>query len=348
MKKRILSALFLLVVCLTSGAFAQNVQVSAKMDSTNIVIGDQTVIHLDVTQDRGQVVYPPLFTDTIVKGVEILKIGFPDTTILSDDRINIKQDLLITSFDSALYYIPPFKYIAGEDTIYTNALALNVQTFEVDLESKELCDIKDIKKPPFVFMDYFWIVFIVLLVLTLIVFGILFYKRWKKRKDNPEFIPEELLIPAADAARKSLEVLNEKQLWQKGMEKEYYSGLTDILRIYIERRYTINAMEMTSAEIINSLKSLDIDKSVLLSLKDLMQTSDFVKFAKLRPGYAENESSIIIAESFVNNTEEKKVEENTAETENAEGQISEADSKQENLSEDKDSDSDHDKYMPKR
>ena len=156
------------------------------------------------------------------------------------------------------------------------------------------------------------------------------------------------MIPAADAATKSHEVLNEKQLWQKGMEKEYYSGLTDILRIYIERRYTINAMEMTSAEIINSLKSLDIDKSVLLSLKDLMQTSDFVKFAKLRPGYAENESSIIIAESFVNNTEEKKVEENTAETENAEGQISEADSKQENLSEDKDSDSDHDKYMPKR
>ena len=135
-------------------------------------------------------------------------------------------------------------------------------------------------------------------------------------------------------------------MWQQGLEKEYYSSLTDILRVYIERRFLIGAMEMTSAEIIDSLKNKELDKSVLFSLKDLMQVSDFVKFAKLKPTYEENESSIIIAESFIDKTEEKQKE-----TEESEPQVTvENDNANDLLDRDiikDDQDSDHDKYMPK-
>ncbi len=347
MKKKILSALLLLTLFFAGHVSAQNLQVMAKMDSTNILIGDQTVIHFELTQDKNQIVSFPLLTDTIVKGIEILDINKPDTVVLSDNRISIKQDVLITSFDSALYYIPPFRFIAGSDTVYTNPLALNVQTFEVDLESKELFDIKTIKKAPFVFMDYFWPVFIPLILIIVFALAIWYYLKWKKNRTNPENnIPAELLIPAADAARISLEELKEKKLWQQGLEKEYYSSLTDILRVYIERRFLIGAMEMTSAEIIDSLKNKELDKSVLFSLKDLMQVSDFVKFAKLKPTYEENESSIIIAESFIDKTEEKQKE-----TEESEPQVTvENDNANDLLDRDiikDDQDSDHDKYMPK-
>ena len=347
MKKKILSALLLSGFIFVGNLYAQNIQVSAKMDSTNILIGEQTQIKLELTQDKNVLVIPPHINDTIVKGIEVLKVSNPDTVNISDQRITITQDLLITSFDSALYYIPPFKYISGTDTIYTNALALNVQTYEIDPESTELFDIKGIRKPPFVLKDYLGIIFIILLIIFLILAGYWLYKRWRNRDVNSEeLLSEEDLLPPAVAARKAIEELKERKLWQNGFDKEYYSTLTDILRTYIERRFMVNAMEMTSSEIIDSLKNADIDKQTMNSLKTLLNTSDFVKFAKLKPNSDENQSSVMIAESFVDNTEEKIVE-ITELQDSAEVKEELNDIKKNDINPIDNNDSGHNDYMPK-
>ena len=104
-------------------------------------------------------------------------------------------------------------------------------------------------------------------------------------------------------------------------------------------------MEQTSAEILDSLKPLNIDKKAISILKDLFQTSDFVKFAKLKPGYDENEASVKIAESFIDETEEKCVETDDKEVISNETEVSVVEKPVAEVK--KNDDSEHDKYMPK-
>lgn len=305
-------------VMLAGVSKAQEVQVSAAMDSAAIQIGEQTVIHLEVTQNVGRTVQFPFYQDTIMKGIELIAVSPLDTVRLSDDRFTVKQDLLITSFDSALYYMPPFRFIAGQDTLLTNSLPLKVSTYEVDTESKEFFDIKPIKSAPFVFMDYYWNILGVLIILFIIVWSLYLYKRWKFRKDHPEMV-EKLApkLPPHVTAMGALEDLKTKKLWQKGLEKEYYTSITDILRNYIEERYHIMAMEMTSAEILDALRKEETSKSAFLNLKQVLELADFVKFAKVKPLPDENELSLINAEMFVSQTVEVPTMDTTEATEKA-------------------------------
>lgn len=285
---------------------AQEIQVSASMDSTSIFIGEQTHITLEATQYEGQSVHFPQFSETLIKGIEVLSILPFDTVKLGNDRFTVKQALLITSFDSALYFIPPFKFVVGADTVLSNSLALKVVTFDVDLESKAFFDLKDIKKPPFVWADYIWYFIGALLALAFICAVLYAIKRWKYRKLNPFMVDSSApKLPPHVVAINSLEELKSQKLWQQGMEKEYHTAITEILRTYIEERFNINAMEMTSNEILDIIRTDNQAKSSLTMLKQVLELADFVKFAKFRPLSDENEVSFYNACTFVSLTQEE-------------------------------------------
>jgi hypothetical protein len=219
--KRLRTIIITASVLLTFINATAQVNVSASMDSTSILIGEQTPIHLEVTQDAGETVQFPLLNDTIMKGVEILNVTPLDTTKLDGNRITVRQDILVTSFDSALYYMPPFRFVAGRDTLESKSMALKVSTYEVDTQKKEFYDIKPIVSAPFVWMDYYWEVLGVLIFLFCdrLEFCI-FYKRWKYRKDHPELIePVKPALPPFGAAILAFEHTQRKKLWQQGFEK---------------------------------------------------------------------------------------------------------------------------------
>ena len=129
-------------------ASAQNhIVVRAQMDSAAIMMGDQTTVRLEVPQDKGKFVRLPIIQDTLVAGVEVLKISKPDTLDLKNNRIQINNEVLITSFDSGLYYLPPFKYVIDNDTFETQSLSLKVVPVPVDTTHAEF-DIKESMHPP--------------------------------------------------------------------------------------------------------------------------------------------------------------------------------------------------------
>ena len=109
-----------------------NIVVRAQMDSAAIMMGDQTTVRLEVSQDKDKFVKLPIIQDTLVTGVEVLKVSKPDTIDLKNNRIQINNEVLVTSFDSGLYYLPPFKYVIEDDTFETQALSLKVVPVPVD------------------------------------------------------------------------------------------------------------------------------------------------------------------------------------------------------------------------
>lgn len=295
-------------------ASAGDAVVRARMDSTSIWMGEQTRIYLELVQDKDKIVSMPVLGDTLITGVEILNVSKPDTVSLGNDRIQINRDILVTSFDSGFYYIPPFRYILNNDTFSTETLSLKVVSVEVDTTQAAL-DIKGVQEPPFVLLDYIsdtaLTIIGVIILLALIVAGYLYYR--KRRKPAAEALSPEDLLPPHERALKALEVLKENKLWQNGQEKEYYTQLTDILREYIDDRFHINAMEMTSSQILSVLRSNKETKAVDMQLKQILEMADFVKFAKMRPLPDDNEATMRDAISFVEET--KVVEETPVESE---------------------------------
>ena len=289
-------------------ASAQPPVIKAEMDSLHLMIGEQTKIHLEIAANKDQTIQLPFVSDTLMRGVEVLEVSKIDTTDIGNNRIQYKYDYLITSFDSAVYLLPPFKVIAGSDTVYSKELALKVSTIPVDTESPdEYFDIKDVRKPKFVLKDYLSILLYILLALALIATIAYIIYRVKKQKSLVPFKKEEPYIPPHVTAIQKLDDIKSKKLWQSGWIKEYHSEISDTLRNYIEERFNVNAMEMTSGEILGILKGISEVDTAYDGLKQILQLADFVKFAKYKALPDENELSLMNAYIFVNNTKPQEI-----------------------------------------
>ena len=284
--------------------------VSASIDSTMLMLGDQTAMHLNVTHEADEQVAWPVFGETLQEGIEIVDKTAIDTTTLPDGRIQLSQDLMLTSFKDSLFAIEPLYVTRGEDTFWTDPMALNViQPFEVD-SSMAITDIKDIEKAPIWWWSIIRWILLVLGILLLVDLGFWLYRKYDKyRKQAEEPIDPELLRPADEVALEKLDAIKEAKIWKDGKVKEYQTDLTDVVREYIGRRFEVHSTEKTSDETLREMKNL-IDKPLYERLKSMLQLADLVKFAKWHTTPDENELALTTAYDFVNETKEVVNDEN--------------------------------------
>lgn len=297
-------------------------EVDASIDNNKLIIGDQATVSLKVSVPDGEKIQFPLYNtgDTLTEGVEVVRCSNADT-VSSGKNLLLQQRITVTSFDSGSFLIPPFRVLRWHsaeriDTLFSAPLFIAVNSVPVDTTQQ----IKDIKKPietpltlaEFISTYYPYIIGVVVLA-GLIVFGIFYYKRWKQKK--PLIKIEKPKEPAHVIALRELDKLKEQKLWQKGELKKYHSGLTGIIRIYIEHRYHIPTLERTSYEIMFAVtRSGLIDSATAEILKQILTLADMVKFAKAKPLADENELSIKNACKFVRETKmENKITENVEE-----------------------------------
>ena len=318
--------IFLLLVTFVGNIIAQSKpNVKVALDSTYVIIGMPTTIHLEATVSKDQdIKFPDLIRNGGVVAYDdslrfLLEFGDELPKIDTIDNGNgiktLKEDLNVFAFDSATLYIPPFDFVYGSDTLSTNSLALKVIVpFDsIEVDPSKFADIKTVIDPEFVFMDYIlWIVIPVLLIALLVsaFYGYNYYKK-HRRKDN--VVVQKVKVPAHITAMNALEELDKKKLWQSGHDKLFQTELTDILRQYIEERFEVNALEKTTDEILEELYELaEQQKSSLQNLKQILQLADLVKFAKYKPLADENQLSFVNAKMFIEQTkfEEKTENEN--------------------------------------
>ena len=269
-----------------------------------LMIGDQTALHLSVTQEANERVEMPVFGETLQEGIEIVDRSAIDTTTLPDGRLQLSQELTLTSFKDSLFPVAPIAVVSGTDTFFTDPMALNViQPFEVD-SSLAITDIKDIEKAPI----YWWgIIRWILLALAIIglfvgaYYGVQWYRKHFLKEE--EVIEPELLRPADEVALEKLDEIKAQKIWKDGKVKEYQTELTDVVREYIGRRFDVQSTEKTSDETLRAMKPL-IDKELFAKLSKMLQLADLVKFAKWTTTPDENEQALSTAYEFVNETKE--------------------------------------------
>ncbi len=272
---------YFLHIILLIGFFAtaqKKPTVSAKVDTTNIRIGEQINYQITVDDAENGVIFPKLQLDSLGK-IEIIESLNIDTL---KNRLIKKYKL--TSFDSGSYVIPKQAIFIWNQPYFTDSIRIDVATVAVDTLKQKMYPIKAILNEPYTFDDfksYLWWILGILLLIALILYFVL------RKKETQEEI--EAKIPPYDLALTRLKALDEKQLWQKNKIKKYYVELTDIVRSYIERELNIPALESTTDELMetiidfNTSSSLNIPDETIKKLQKLLQEADLVKFAKYKP-----------------------------------------------------------------
>ena len=278
--------------------------VSASIDSTTLMLGDQTDLHLQVTHEASEQVEMPVFGESLQDGIEIIDKTIVDTLSLADGRVQLNQYLTLTSFKDSLFVINPIAVASGADTFWTESMALNVvQPFEVDT-TLAITDIKDIEKAPIWWWGIIRWILLGLLIAGLCVGGYYLW-RWieSKRKPEEETINPDLLRPADEVALEKLDEIKAAKIWKDGKVKEYQTELTDVVREYIGRRFDVQSTEKTSDETLHEMKPL-IEKDLYTRLSKMLQLADLVKFAKWHTTPDENEQALSTAYEFVQETRE--------------------------------------------
>ncbi len=300
--------LFVLIFLYGSVLFAENkglIEVKAQVDTAVITIGDQIHYSIIIDRQKGLRVLRP--GEGLNLGMfEIKAYDFPDP-VEKDGRIMERFNFTISVYDTGHYAIPPFPVAYfPQDTsrIYRiiEAPAIKITVKSV-LEGAEARELKDVKAPVDIPFNYrFWISMMVV-ALLLIFAGWLIYRLIKKRRETGYiFNPPPPPPPAHVTALKDLQALYASDLLEKGAYKSFFSRLSEIIRVYLEGRFYVLAMEQTTGEIMRAVNGLLPDDTLREDLRRLLTLSDLVKFAKHIPEAEEVEHSKQAALHFVEST----------------------------------------------
>lgn len=319
MRKNIAISLFLIFSLPELNS--QEIAVTARFDSTRIYIGDQIYFTVEVEKPAGYLLTIPQFADSIRSGIEILGGPFSDTALLANGKTRIRHKYLVTSFDSGRYEVRPVyaEMTSGKSlkrffSDYSYLEVMRVKITPPDTAS-QFFDIVGPYRAPLTAGEVLPWLLAAILAAALIWFILRIIRKLKKEKQ-----PEAEVVnpdPAHLIAFRELENLKNQELWQKGEIKIYHSRLADILRQYIENRYRIPALELTTYETMLNLSRTGIrEDDNFRNLKMILSGADLVKFAKYLPQQSENELFFDKAWEFVDAT---KQAEETVESEPAAG-----------------------------
>lgn len=313
MLKKLIYILMVAVATFSAGQL-QAQSLKAQLDSSQITMGYQTAIKFDIVTKGNQPADIIFDKSQVPPQVEFIDWVAGDTTDLGNGLTEIKRALIIQSFDSGVYTIPPFMMLAGPgDTLKTQAFTLKVNPIDVSqmTDINPIADAVDFETKwydwiPDWITDY-WQLYLAAIIL--IAAGICAYLILTKKVDVP-LLPKKKPIPPYQLAMLRLASLKEENLWQSGREKEYYTRLIDILRDYLQGRFGINAMEMTSQQIMKVLQKNEVTRMSNARMKQILEIADMVKFAKVRPLPDDNFRAFTEATQFVEETKPVETPEN--------------------------------------
>lgn len=308
--------LFSAALLLSVFGIRSQVKLDVKLDSAHLVMGRTTMLHLDLTKPKDAKGNLTLFKEVRENGIipvcgDSVEFRAPIAldTVVSGGNVIIKYDIPVQAFDSGYFRLPELLYVADSDTSRSKSLSLKVVPVTAKAEDP-IHDYASVSDPedksifdylPDWLVDYWWIY---LLCLAVAIAGFWLFKRYRKEghilPKKPEPTPYEKAIA-------SLHKLKESKLSEQGMEKVYYTDLTDILRAYLRGRFGINAMEMTSREILHAFHQNKEIRGYRSNMCQILDMADFVKFAKVRPLPDDCVKSYDFALGFVEDTKPQPV-----------------------------------------
>lgn len=252
--------------------------------------------------------------DSLWEGVDIVRDWSVDTLSVNKKKKEVlSRDLEIamtlTSFEEGVHILPPIVMLrhapdAQDDTLFFDGVSFEMCTMPVDTATFVVHDIKGQIRYPVTFAEILPYLGGALALAGIIVGVIFLVRRLRRRRDGEVKFVE----PAHIVALRALDKYRGDAFWEPAKQKAFYSGVTDALREYMDARYGVSAMEMTTPEILAQLKKTDVSAENYEDIKTLFERADFVKFAKHIATREENAQVVPLAVRFVTTTYQADIE----------------------------------------
>ena len=300
---------------------AQVTFLRGRTDADTIVVGQPFDYQLSLTIPKDYFVEWKQFGDTLSKSIDVINVEDIKTTAINNsDNVIMTQNLTLTSFDTGYVYVPEIAITYSKSlqdsiryTLRTDEKELYVTTVAVDT-TEAFRPIKGVMRQGFTAKEVFpWVALAI--IIAGVVYLIIYLKQHKKTKEVIVEEKKKPTIPAIITARAKLAEMKDNEVWNTPKTKDYYTDLTDIAREYLEGQFEIDAIEMTTDEIMDAVNQLNLSNLTKSKLQDTLTTADLVKFAKANPSAEQNKQSFSDINNFVEDSyiyfqeEEKKKEE---------------------------------------
>ncbi|MFQ5584604.1 MAG: hypothetical protein ACE5GL_09240, partial [Calditrichia bacterium] len=268
-----------------------------------ITIGDRVTYTLKITRDKNLRIKQPGPGANL--GMFEIKDYNIQPPVETDGKITEQFDYVISVFDTGKFVIPPFPvafFPSDTSRKYQIIESEPVNIFVKSLLSEGDVDIRDIKPPLEPPYNYTRLILLLGGLLLLIAAAVAGYIIYRKRKHGEPIFRKEVIRPAHEIAYEELDKLLASKLLEKGEFKQFYSKLSDILRLYLENRFFIRALEDTTSELMDSLKEIEISEENSAICKEVLDLADLVKFAKYIPQTEETNRAVQLVKEFIEAT----------------------------------------------
>ena len=273
-----------LLLCCCS-VFSQSVSVDVTADKNKILIGEPIRLQLEATVPEN--VNAAWFGTDSLTHFDIISKGKIDT-LKTDEGNQYRQVIMVTSFDSGYWSIPPLVLNAGERSYLTDSIpvAVSFSQFDAGQAYHDIKAILDVENPVIRYIN--WIIAGVTLLSLL---AVVYFLRKPLHVVVQPVKQKTVLLSPLEEALAALEAVRKEQLVQQGKLKLYYTSLNDILRSFVQKKWMVSVMEKTNDELIIQLKRWEMPNEAMISLAQALRMSDVVKFAKYIPGERDNEAN---------------------------------------------------------
>lgn len=251
------------------------------VDTTLVTVGDQITVTVSVDHaPDATVAWPDSLDLSPFEIVGARALGSEP----AGARVRSSAEFLLTAFELGELEIPDFEVAVlsaagAREVLQTDRFGVEV----VSVGADEGGDIREIRGPFLIPIGTIVIALWVLLLLALLGGTWYGYRRWKAGRGDPELDHIAPARPAHEIALEALADIEASHMLPRGQVKEYHIAVSDTLRRYVEARYHVPALEMTTWEIVEGLERVGVGADFIDGMRRLLDQCDMVKFAKVRP-----------------------------------------------------------------
>lgn len=282
--------LFLSLLTTISMAAQGGIEITSGVDRSAIKIGDLVTYTVELSHaPEIQVEMPELAENLGAFEIRDYQVHDPSE---ENGIVSQRVDYVISTFDVGEFVIPPltFHYILPADSVKHELKTQKITIAVESLKPSEAGDIRDIKAPERLPDDYRRLIIWASLALAAVVLLAVSLYIWRRHRAGKGVLPQKVEPPrpAHELALEELDKLRESPLLAQGDIKEFHVRASEIIRRYVEGRYFIVALEMTSFELLQDLQQGEVESENTQIIQEFLEICDLVKFAKFLPTAAQS------------------------------------------------------------
>jgi len=287
--------------------------VHVRADKAKMTIAETVLLELEAAIEPGYEVRMPKV------GEMLENFGIVDWDNLGDrldesNRVVSRYQYRLEPFLSGTSAIPAFTFAFFDvNSLEENKYELTTEPIDIEVTSLlgeqraelKIEDIEGVVEVPQK-ASFWWVWLLIVAVFVGVGTSLWLYLRRKRVKELVR-----LFKPAHELAYERLRALVQEDLVAAGKIKEFYERISNILRHYIEHRFSLRAPERTTEEFLAELANTDVlpasDKD---RLGEFLEHCDLVKFAKHNPTTEQIQKTFDLVKDFIERTksDDRKVD----------------------------------------